>query len=372
MDESEMLAIMEACKHWRHYLEGATYKVCMITNYYNLHTFLITKNLTHRETRRWEQLSGLDMEIKYHSEKKNPTDGPSQHPNYIDAANKEAEKIIYIMGYVTWGSIKYGKTQKAIENVHQAIQQSEITSEADTSESHFTDNKSLLYDTVDDCAKISSLEGSDVSDSNPIKMRRTFSKHKHKESTNQAKRVLSKGRKKKKLDKISLDSQPMRLHLMTHNNKMAYINCEAVKKIFKKESTFASPSLKMRQVFQALQKADHFVQTMKLCAIKTGLLAPQRKEEEKMSILVKSDEFEKTMMWHMKDKLLCYKQRWYVPLGFLRWELLRQHHDNPWADNFDPCRALDLLQRHYYWPQMLTEVQEYMNACHACKFIKLK
>ena len=145
--------------------------------------------------------------------------------------------------------------------------------------------------------------------SNLIETRRTSSKRKHKESTKQAKRVLSKKRKKKKLDETSLDSQLMRLRLMTRNDKMAHVNYEAAKKISKKELTFASLLLKMYQVLQALQEADHFAQTMKLCALKAGPLAPQREEEEKMPMLIKSGKFKRTMIWHMEDKLLCYKQK---------------------------------------------------------------
>ena len=85
----------------------------------------------------------------------------------------------------------------------------------------------------------------------------------------------------------------------------------------------------MRQVLQALQKADHFAQTMKPCALKAEPLAPQEEEEEKMPILIKSDKFEKTIIWHVEDKLLCYKQRWYVSLRFLHRELLHQHHNDP-------------------------------------------
>ena len=49
--ESEMLAIVEACKHWRHYLEGALYSVRVVTDYLNLQKFLTTKTLSRRKTR---------------------------------------------------------------------------------------------------------------------------------------------------------------------------------------------------------------------------------------------------------------------------------------------------------------------------------
>ena len=137
------------------------------------------------------------MEIKDCSKKKNPADGHFRHPDYMDAADDEEEKLLHIVGYVTRGFIKCEEAQKAIKNVRQATQQFKVISEANTSESYFTDNESLLYDTVDDYVEISSSEENNVSNSNLIKMRKTSSKCKCKKSAMQAKKVLLKGRKKK-------------------------------------------------------------------------------------------------------------------------------------------------------------------------------
>ncbi len=49
--ESEMLAIVEACKEWRHYIEGATHQVVVITDHANLQKFLVDKQLNRREAR---------------------------------------------------------------------------------------------------------------------------------------------------------------------------------------------------------------------------------------------------------------------------------------------------------------------------------
>ncbi len=49
MSESEMLAITEACKQWRHYVEDATYRVAVITDHANLQQFLIDKTFNRRE-----------------------------------------------------------------------------------------------------------------------------------------------------------------------------------------------------------------------------------------------------------------------------------------------------------------------------------
>ena len=61
--ETEMLAIVEACKEWRHYLEGAIHSIRVITDHCNLSTFLNTKTLSRREARWWERLSSLDLVI---------------------------------------------------------------------------------------------------------------------------------------------------------------------------------------------------------------------------------------------------------------------------------------------------------------------
>ena len=60
VSKSEMLAIVEACKHWQHYLEGTTDKVRMITDYCNLRTFFTTKSHTLQS-----KVVGATLWIKY-------------------------------------------------------------------------------------------------------------------------------------------------------------------------------------------------------------------------------------------------------------------------------------------------------------------
>ena len=51
VEEGEMLAIVEGCKYWYHYLEGFTYLICMVTDHCNLQTFLTGKTLSRKEAR---------------------------------------------------------------------------------------------------------------------------------------------------------------------------------------------------------------------------------------------------------------------------------------------------------------------------------
>ena len=52
--DKELLAIVEAFKTWKHYLERYKYEVLVFTNYYNLCQFINTKSLSSRQVR-WAQ-----------------------------------------------------------------------------------------------------------------------------------------------------------------------------------------------------------------------------------------------------------------------------------------------------------------------------
>jgi hypothetical protein len=51
IDEKKMLAIVEVCKTWRHYLKKVKYFIRAIIDHFNLRIFLIIKILSRRETR---------------------------------------------------------------------------------------------------------------------------------------------------------------------------------------------------------------------------------------------------------------------------------------------------------------------------------
>ena len=63
--DKELLAIVEAFKHWRAYLEGPDDTVSVVTDHKNLEYFNSTKVLTRRQARWSEYLSRFDFNIKY-------------------------------------------------------------------------------------------------------------------------------------------------------------------------------------------------------------------------------------------------------------------------------------------------------------------
>ena len=80
--DQELLAIVEAFAHWRHYLSGSTCPVEVLTDHNNLRGFMGVKELTPRQARWALRLAAYDFEIKHRPGKTNPADAPSRRPDY--------------------------------------------------------------------------------------------------------------------------------------------------------------------------------------------------------------------------------------------------------------------------------------------------
>ena len=63
--DKELLAIVDAFKHWRRYCEGATNQVQVFSDHQNLEYFTTTKILNRRQARWAQELAGIDFRIYY-------------------------------------------------------------------------------------------------------------------------------------------------------------------------------------------------------------------------------------------------------------------------------------------------------------------
>ena len=77
MHNQELLAIIIAFKHWRHYLEGSQYLIEVLFDHQNLQGFMKVKELNDRQTHWAIKLAAFDFTITHYSDKINLTDGPS-------------------------------------------------------------------------------------------------------------------------------------------------------------------------------------------------------------------------------------------------------------------------------------------------------
>ena len=92
--DGELLAIVEAFKIWRHYLEGCKHEVLVLTDHNNLQRFMDTKSLSSRQVRWAQELSRYHFRIDYRQGKANgAADALSRFPQRDDEeeANLQAE-----------------------------------------------------------------------------------------------------------------------------------------------------------------------------------------------------------------------------------------------------------------------------------------
>ena len=61
----ELLAIIEAFKTWKHYLEGSQHEVIILTDHNNLRRFMETKSLSSKQVRWAQELSCYHFRIDY-------------------------------------------------------------------------------------------------------------------------------------------------------------------------------------------------------------------------------------------------------------------------------------------------------------------
>ena len=63
--DGKLLAIVEALKTWRHYLEGCKHELLILTDHDNLRHFMDTKSLSSRQVRWAQELSRYHFQIDY-------------------------------------------------------------------------------------------------------------------------------------------------------------------------------------------------------------------------------------------------------------------------------------------------------------------
>jgi len=81
--DKELLAIVDAFKHWRRYCQGATHQVQVLSDHHNLEYFTTTKVLNRRQARWAQELAGIDFNIFYQPGSQNSKpDALSRHPEY--------------------------------------------------------------------------------------------------------------------------------------------------------------------------------------------------------------------------------------------------------------------------------------------------
>ena len=106
----ELLAIIKAFWHWRHYLEESRHTIVVWSDHANLCRFmeLRMKRLNLYQTRWAEALAVFDFVIKHQSGAKNPADTPSCRPNYKPSEGELLEGTLLptLQNKLFWGLVR--------------------------------------------------------------------------------------------------------------------------------------------------------------------------------------------------------------------------------------------------------------------------
>ena len=106
---------------------------------------------------------------------------------------------------------------------------------------------------------------------------------------------------------------------------------------------------------------------------KTLVATSQRKSIEAHALRLRIQEGQENKNWKIKGDLIMFKDRMYVPPNMsVREELLKRHHDDPYAGHFGTARTTQLLKRKFHWANIDSDVAEYVKSCDIYQKTKVK
>ena len=125
--DGELLAIVEAFKTWRHYLEGSRHEVLVLTDHNNLRRFMDTKSLSSRQVRWAQKLSRYHFQIDYRQSKANGAADalswyPQRNAEEKDALRAENVKILHrLQSSLTNASLSGLSTSAKLLSLHRVL-----------------------------------------------------------------------------------------------------------------------------------------------------------------------------------------------------------------------------------------------------------
>jgi hypothetical protein len=157
---------------------------------------------------------------------------------------------------------------------------------------------------------------------------------------------------------------------------------EWIKNVSSKKTTFNASFLKFRIVLLILQQSDSLTQRVRFFVEKASMKHDKKNEnverydsikrdDAELNITRKKIDFDFSFKWNIENDLLRWKNKWYILSNLLKKELLKQNHDDLYADHFEHEKTLNLLKKKYFWNNMNKDVKKYVDFCSICHRVKL-
>jgi hypothetical protein len=301
--DKELLAIVAAFKHWRHYLEGSTHPIKVRTDHLNLRPFMTTKELTRRQARWAETLAAYDFVIEHCPGRSNPADAPSRRPDY------EANKAV---DYQALPTLQTKLRRGILSRDETLVQEQGIAGYTPPLQcpQHLARIVAVLQASIEEVALTE--EGEDLC------------------------RLLDSGEIECHLRKGPLGFLLPR----------AYVAVAA-----EGESPYGEMPETLASVVRRVQQGDAF--------------ASQRiKEVQRAS---QTGESAAPWRLGQDGLLRHGDAAYIPPDPALRQEIIRLNHDDPAGGHLSARKTLDVIRRKYFWDKMSTEITEYKKTCDVCQ-----
>lgn len=334
--DAEMMAIIECFRVWRPYLAYVQQTVEVLTDHLN-HQYLATKaKLSARQARWMEELAAFDFIIKYREGKKNPADGLSRRPDHWDR-NEVAEA-------------KSAPLANFLNHFHHSIALSKRSCAAPTT--------SLVRS---------------LSISNTVGLAQGFT------------RLVA---------CYFLCEGPAYL-LQRRGQRRGTFQCGRLE--LNSPKTTSEPRVFTTSVVGDVSRESHTpwprtsitsleARTAELAPLTaTSQLLPPLiealQQAQQRDAFVTQEEWKRWRTrgdtagsnWTIKDSLLRYKGRVYVPNEpGLRQELLRLFHDAPTAGHQGTTKTKKRLVKSYFWQSLDKDVRQYVSTCAVCQRTKAR
>ena len=356
--DQELLAIVTAFKHWRHYLEGSFHPVEVLTDHNNLKYFMGLANLNGRQARWAMKLSMFDFFITHRPGKTNPADAPSRRPDYKDE-NKSMNRLLPTLQQklASIGSL-VSPIFSAIRIAYGQGKGYEHASRSCTDEYPFAVNS--LNMGAQHCLEAGKEEEVVSQRATLANLMTAAIQETHLDAVHPS-RLREPPTARAESSSETLAQSTRNVAAVQLNPVAGTVGCKQlvprlVAQIAGTSETAYDPSSKsIFELLKALQLEDPYVQ--------------QRREGQAQD---KRTEDAGAWTWNSQG-LLRYNGKLYVPEeASVREELLKRHHDDPLAGHFGVDKTLELMGRKYYWDSIKADVKSYVDSCDICQRKKVK
>ena len=307
--DKELMAIWASFKHWRHYLEGASHTIRVLTDHNNLRYFMTTKSLTPRQARWAEALSAFDFEIEFKKGTSNPADGLSRRPDYEGSETKDGVNLML-------------PTLQHKLRIHSKAINSMEGDEADAATSSSPTNEQVGHLIPSLTAMVASL------------------REDHGTSTERRRNVSG---------------------ALTGTDSLGYlVPRSVVVAAMATETAYEDSSNILINFIKGIQHSDDWArQEQYFVDPPAGSSGPSLVFKKGW----KTDD----------EGLLRYQDRIWIPrCTALRQEIIMRNHDDVAAGHYGNTRTCEISRRKYWWQNMTSDVTTYIKSCDVCQRTKAR